>query len=58
MAVFEIDQDLCIQCGACETECPNSAIIETEGMYVIQADKCDGCGTCASACPVEAPHEV
>jgi len=27
---FYIDPDACIDCGACETECPNSAIFDLE----------------------------
>ena len=27
---FYIDPEVCIDCGACETECPNSAIFELE----------------------------
>ncbi|KLU65003.1 MULTISPECIES: 4Fe-4S binding protein [Desulfosporosinus] len=46
----------CISCGACEGECPVSAISEGEDRYVINADLCIDCGSCASVCPVEAPN--
>lgn len=49
--------DDCIQCGACEAECPCSAISEGDGKYVIDADTCADCGACASVCPVGAPQE-
>jgi len=47
--------DDCISCGACEAECPVSAIAEGDGKYVINADECLDCGACAGACPVGAP---
>lgn len=45
----------CINCGACEPECPKNAISEGEDKYVIDPAKCDDCGTCAEVCPVDAP---
>lgn len=47
--------DTCISCGACEPECPTSAISEGESIYVIEADLCIDCGACADVCPVDAP---
>jgi ferredoxin len=44
----------CIVCGACEEECPEQAISETGGRFVIDAERCSDCGTCAEACPVGA----
>jgi ferredoxin len=58
MAKYTIDPDVCISCGACEPECPNSSISEGAAGYVIDQTKCDGCATCTGACPVEAIHEV
>ena len=49
--------DECIACGACEAECPVSAISEGDGKYVIDADACLDCGTCAGECPVSAISE-
>lgn len=48
----------CISCGACEGECPVSAIKEGDGLFVIDAELCTDCGSCASVCPVEAPKEA
>ncbi len=54
--------DECISCGACETECPNSAISEGETIYIIDPDKCTECvgaadtSKCADICPVGAPE--
>lgn len=48
-------KDTCISCGACEAECPVSAISQGEEIYVIDAATCIDCGACAGVCPVEAP---
>ncbi len=51
--------DECISCGACEPECPNTAISEGETIYVIDPDKCTECvgsyesSRCAEVCPVD-----
>ncbi|NLB37772.1 MAG: 4Fe-4S binding protein [Clostridiales bacterium] len=50
--------DACINCGACEAECPTSAITEGETQYVIDEEKCIDCGACADVCPVGAPAPV
>lgn len=44
----------CIQCGACASVCPVSAISEGEAIYVIDPASCIDCGACASVCPVGA----
>ncbi len=49
--------DECISCGACEAECPVSAIAAGDSKYEIDADTCIGCGACAGVCPVGAPSE-
>lgn len=50
---YVITED-CIQCGACEPECPEGAISEIDGLYVIDAAKCQDCGACADVCPTGA----
>lgn len=47
----------CINCGACEGECPSGAISEKDGRREIAADTCVSCGACASVCPVSAISE-
>lgn len=46
--------DACVNCGACESECPAGAISEQNDKRFIEADKCLSCGACAGACPTEA----
>jgi ferredoxin len=47
---YKITTD-CISCGACEAECPENAISEGDGLYVIDPAKCKDCGSCADVCP-------
>lgn len=57
MATYITDD--CINCGACEPECPNQAITEGEEIYVIDPDLCTECvgfydhEACQAVCPVE-----
>lgn len=48
--------DACVNCGACEAECPVNAISAGDGKYVVDAGTCIDCGACASVCPVDAPQ--
>ena len=50
--------DKCVSCGACEGECPVSAISAGDGKYVIDPDTCISCGACAATCPVGAHEEA
>jgi len=49
----------CINCGACEPECPNEAILPGDEIYEILTDKCTECvgfydeSQCAAVCPVD-----
>lgn len=51
---YKISSDTCINCGACESECPASAISEVNEKRSIAEESCVSCGSCASACPVGA----
>ena len=58
----------CINCGACEPECPNEAISEGSEIYVIDPNLCTECvgfhteEACAAVCPVDCcipdPHNL
>ena len=50
---YKITDD-CINCGACDSECPTGAISEKDDKRVIDPEKCTNCGACVDACPVEA----
>ncbi len=49
----------CINCGACEPECPNEAVSAGEDVYVIDPKLCTECvgfndhEACQAICPVE-----
>ena len=51
--------DECVNCAACEPECPNEAISEGEEFYVINPDLCTECvgafdeSQCAEVCPTD-----
>ncbi len=51
--------DDCINCGACQPECPNDAISEGDNKYVIDPELCTECvgfhdhEACQAVCPVE-----
>ena len=44
----------CVKCGACESECPNGAIVEETKQFAIDQKKCVECGNCIAECPNEA----
>lgn len=49
----------CINCGACEPECPNEAISQGEEIYEIDPRRCTECvgfhdqEACQEVCPVK-----
>ena len=57
MALY-INED-CINCGACEPECPTESITEGEEIYIIDPETCIECEghfdepMCIEVCPVE-----
>lgn len=57
MATYITDE--CINCGACEPECPNEAITEGDDIYIIDQALCTECvghhdfEACQAVCPVE-----
>lgn len=55
--LIEVDDQKCLDCGACISLCPVNAIALNEDFSVVfDEDKCIGitCGLCVDACPVRA----
>jgi Pyruvate/2-oxoacid:ferredoxin oxidoreductase delta subunit len=52
--VAEVNTDLCIGCGNCESYCQFDAISVTEGMNNVDYETCMGCGVCIDKCPEQA----
>ncbi len=55
--------DECINCGACEPECPREAIFEGDELYEIDGSKCTECEEegnpqCIEVCPVDCIEKV
>jgi len=56
---YKITED-CVMCGICEEECPNNAISEGDGTYVIDPERCSECvgsyevSKCSTNCTVDA----
>lgn len=50
-----LDQEKCIDCGACISLCPTDALsTDREDKLVFSEEKCMGCGLCINACPRQA----
>ncbi|MDJ0931302.1 YfhL family 4Fe-4S dicluster ferredoxin [Breoghania sp.] len=56
---FKIIASQCTNCTACEAQCPNEAISEGGGTFVIDPAKCSECighfdsPQCVAVCPVD-----
>jgi ferredoxin len=56
---YKIVASQCSGCSACEPECPNVAIREKNGVYLIDPKKCTEClghfdeAQCLAVCPVD-----
>lgn len=55
---YVINADECINCAACESECPVDCITEGDDCRVIAADDCIDCAACAGVCPVDCISEA
>lgn len=57
MALYITEE--CINCGACEPECPTEAITEGPEIFLIDKDKCVECEghfdepQCVEVCPID-----
>lgn len=50
-----VDQEKCIDCGACISLCPTDALsTDNEDKLVFSEDKCIGCLLCFDSCPRQA----
>lgn len=53
--VIQLDEESCIDCGACVSLCPTEALLLTEDYSLkLDEDKCVYCEACVPACPVRA----
>ncbi len=52
--VCQLDETLCVGCGACAERCPFGALSIEGGSAVVDAAACMGCGVCVAACAQEA----
>ena len=56
---YKIIASQCTGCSACEPECPNVAIREKNGVFIIDPKKCTECighfddPQCVAVCPVD-----
>ena len=55
---YRIIEEYCTGCSVCESECPNDAIREKNGLFRIEAAKCSECigyfdePQCVAVCPI------
>ncbi len=58
---IEKDDEQCIDCGACVSVCPSSALYLAEDHSIkLDPDNCNGvtCGLCLNSCPRRALHLI
>lgn len=53
---IKLDEDTCLECGACISLCPTDALSLSDEDFSIELDeeKCIYCKACIPACPVDA----
>ena len=55
VATLELNEDLCVGCGICETVCPHNVFaVASRKARIIDHNGCMECGACANNCPVNA----
>lgn len=50
----DVNQDICVGCGACTKICAHGAPIVKNGKASIDHELCAGCGRCIAVCPKDA----
>ncbi len=50
---YKVNTADCINCAACDSECPVECISEVSGARSIDADACIDCGACCDVCPTD-----
>jgi len=51
--MIQINENKCVGCGYCETNCPYLAIT-VFGVAKLNIEECEGCMKCLSVCPTNA----
>jgi nitroreductase/NAD-dependent dihydropyrimidine dehydrogenase PreA subunit len=52
MELFEVNHDLCLNCGVCAAVCPNGLIgMSGAGPQLLTTKECMACGHCVAVCP-------
>ena len=51
---FAIDEDRCIDCGACRRYCPVDCIPYERMQHRVDLERCIGCTICYAVCPADA----
>ena len=55
VTTLELDQNLCIGCGICQTVCPHGVfLINDKKALIVDKDRCMECNACAVNCPTRA----
>jgi len=59
MELIQVDQEKCVQCGACAAVCPRVIInMEKEWPECSEPESCIACGHCVAVCPYSALSNI